>query len=784
MRRFSTLIFCLSAGLLAAGCPKGKTDYSQGRKAEHLQDYDAAYDYYQKALKRDPENAEYLIKFNQARFEASSLHVKNGVKLRDRGQLEAAASEFQRAVAIDPSSPIAEQELRKTVIAIEEKNRANNAATEPPKDEGNEPPLASSPPEIKPLSRASINLKMTNDAKIVFDTIGKLAGLTVIYDPDFPARRIPVELNNVTLEQALEIVSLESKAFVKPVTENIIFVIPDQPAKRRDYEENVVRTFYLSNTVQAQDLTEIVTGLRQLLDLKRIFQINGQNAIVIRDTPDKLLVAAKMIQDVDKAKPEVVIQVQVVEARVDKARSLGISPGTTASIAVVPPGTTTTTNNNTTSTSTTTNQSITIQQLSHLTGADYAVTLPGFTATALLNDSTTKIIQNPEVRSVDGQPAKLRIGDKVPIATGSFQAGVGVGGTAGTGFVNPLVNTQFQYQDVGVNIDVTPRIHPNHEVSMKLSVEVSSVTGQATIGGIQQPIISQRKLEHEIRLKEGEANVLGGLITRTDTKSLSGWPGLAHIPLLRYFFSEDTHNSEDDEILIILTPHIVRMPEWTRANLRPLYTGSESQVQVRREAEVRSPNSEPQATIQPGPANAAQQPPGMAAVPPAQGAPGTVPTALGAATTVPGAANTAQIRFEPRSLSLKVGQSQTIGVVVENVKDLFSIPFLLQYNPAVISVEEVQHGGFLSGGTQEIAIVCSGCRSPNRSDKDHGQAIISATRQPNTAGVSGTGTIMGIVVKAIGPGTSNLSIVQVNAKDSQQKPIPLVTGEATLQVQP
>jgi len=786
MRRFSKMILCLSAVLFAAGCPKGKTDYTQGRKAEHLQDYDAAYDYYQKALKNDPENATYLIKFNQARFEASSLHVKNGVKLRDRGQLEAAASEFQRAVAIDPSSPIAEQELRKTVIAIEEKNRANNAATEPPKDEGNEPPLASMPPELKPLSRAAINLKMTNDAKIVFDTIGKLAGLTVIYDPDFPARRIPVDLNNVTLEQALEIVSLESKAFVKPVTENIIFVIPDQPAKRRDYEENVVRTFYLANTVQAQDLTEIVTGLRQLLDLKRIFQINGQNAIVIRDSPDKLLVAAKMIQDVDKAKPEVVIQVQVVEARVDKARKLGISPGTSASISVVPPGTTTTptTNNNGTSTTSNNTASLTIQNLKHLTGADYVVTLPSFTANALLNDSTTKIIQNPEVRSVDGQPAKLRIGDKVPIATGSFQAGVGVGGTAGTGFVNPLVNTQFQYQDVGVNIDVTPRIHPNHEVSMKLSVEVSSVTGQATIGGIQQPIISQRKLEHEIRLKEGEANVLGGLITRTDTKSLSGWPGLARIPLLRYFFSEDDRSSEDDEILIILTPHIVRMPEWTRANLRPLYTGSESQVQVRRETEVRSPNSEPQASNQQGSANAAQQPPGTAAVPPSQGAPPTVPTALGAATTVAGGANAAQIRFEPRSLSLKVGQSQTIGVVVENVKDLFSIPFLLQYNPAVISVEEVQHGGFLSGGTQEIAIVCSGCRSPNRSDKDHGQAIISATRQPNTAGVSGTGTIMGIVVKAIAPGASNLSIVQVNAKDSQQKPIPLVTGEATLQVQP
>src|SRR6266436_5809164 len=159
MRRWSKLIFCLSAVLLAAGCPKGKTDYVQGRKAERLQDSDAAYDYYQKALKNDPENAVYLIKFNQARFEAGSLHVKNGAKLRERGQLEAAASEFQRAVAIDPSSPIAEQELRKTVGLIEEKNRANNAATEPPKDNrSNEPALASMPPELKPLPSTSISL--------------------------------------------------------------------------------------------------------------------------------------------------------------------------------------------------------------------------------------------------------------------------------------------------------------------------------------------------------------------------------------------------------------------------------------------------------------------------------------------------------------------------------------------------------------------------------------------------------------------------------------------------
>jgi general secretion pathway protein D len=592
---------------------------------------------------------------------------------------------------------------------------------------------------------------MSNDAKVVFETICKIAGLTVIFDPDFPARRITTQLNNATLEQALEIVSLESKAFWKPVTENIIFVIPDQLQKRRDYEEQVVKTFYISNTVQPQDLTEIVTGLRQLLDLKRIQQLNSQNAIIVRDTPDKLLLAEKMIRDIDRAKPEVVVQVEVLEARTDRLRDLGILPGQTATVAINP--------NTTTSTSGSTNN-INLNTLRHLNATDYVVTLPSLTANAVLSDTNTKIIQNPEVRSLDGQTAKLRIGDRIPIATGSFSSGIGgIGGVAGgVGGISPLVNTQFTYLDVGVNIDLTPRVHPNRDVSLKLKVEVSSHTGDSVIGGITQPIISQRVIEHDIRLKEGEVSILGGLVQRTDSKALEGWPGLARLPLLRYLFSHDRMNHQEDEVLIVLTPRIVRIPEWTKANLRPMYSGSETNVQVKRESEVRAPTQQPQTNQN------------MGAPTPA---PGTTAPAAG---TVQGAA-AAKIHFDPQSLSLKAGQTATIGVVVENVNDLFSIPLLLQYNPAVISVEEVQHGGFLSGGTQEIAIV-------QQVFKEKGQAIISATRQPNTPGVSGSGTLIGVVVKALAPGSSNLSIVQVNAKDSQQKPIPLVTSEATLQVQP
>ena len=770
MRRCGSVILCIGMGLFAAGCPKGQTDYSKGRKAETIQDYDAALEYYQKALKSEPNNAGFKIRLNQARFEAGEMHIKLGLKQRENGDLQGAAAQFQRAQIVDPSSAIAGQELKKTLDLIAEQTHAADNARPPTENETQQ--YMSAPPQIKPLSNVAITYKASGDAKIVFDTIGKLAGLTVIYDPDFPARRIAVDLNNLTLQQALEVACFESKAAWKPITENIILVYPDQTTKRRDYEEDVLKTFYLSNTVTPQDLTEIVTGLRTLFELKHIQQLNSQNAIIIRATPDVLTLIGKVLNDVDKAKPEVVIQVEVLEARTDRMRNLGVLPGQSASIAINPNATTTT---GSTTTSTTTNNT-TLNTLSHLNSSDYTVTLPSFTANAVLTDTYTKIIQNPEIRSVDGQQAKLKIGDRIPIATGSFQAGVGVGAVGSAGLVNPLVNTQFQYQDVGVNIDVTPRVHPNREVSLKTKIEVSSVTGTSTIGGISQPIISQRVVEHDIRLKDGEAFILGGLIQRTDSRQLNGWPGFAKIPVLRYLFSNDNIDHQEDEVLIVMIPHIVRLPDWTIENLRGMYSGTDAIFQVKRESDIRTPATEP-------PKPAAQAP---AAVTPGAAVPGAA--AQGSAPTAPGLnspqGQPGKMRFEPGALSLKVGETKTVAVVVENVNDLFSIPMLLQYNPAVISIEEFQHamtegqhGGFLSGGTQEIAIV-------SNVNKEKGQAVISATRQPNTAGVSGSGTLLGIVIKGIAPGSSNLSIVQQNAKDSQQRPIPLVTSEATVQVQP
>jgi len=753
--RYCCGLLLIVVAVLLAGCSKTNQQYKAGTKAESLNDYDTALENYNQALRSDPNNTEFKLKAARARFEASTWHLDQGRRLREQSNLELALGEFRKAQMIDPSSAVAAQEVQATTDLLAAKQGATQNS-EPTSPAAGEPKLMAGPPQLEPISRAPINMKATNDAKAVFDAVGKLAGLTVIFDADFTSRRISVELTNVTLEQALNIVALQSKAFWRPVTSNIIFVAPDQAQKRKDYEEEIVKTFYLRNTVLPQELTEIVTSIRQLLDLRRVQQINAQNAIVIRDTPDRVLLAQKIIEDIDKAKPEVVIQVAVMQARRDRLQNIGIQPGTSASLVFAPPTTTTTSGGATPSAA-----SIALNQLQRLSTADYSLTLPGAQANFLMTDSSTHIIDNPEIRVVDGQTAKLRVGDRVPVATGSFQAGVGVGGGAAGGLVNPLVNTQFQYLDVGVNVDVTPRIHPDHEISLKVNVVVSSVTGHSTIGGIDQPIISQRSIEHDVRLKDGEVNVLGGLIERTDVNTINGWPGLAKLPFFRYFFSSDNIDHQENEVLIVLIPHIVRLPTMTAENLRSIASGTDANAEVRLENVVMAPQM-PKTQGVP----VTEQPPAATSQPPA--AP--------AAPSQTAATQSPSLRFDPGAAALKPGETTTIGVVVQNVQDLYSIPMLLQYNPAVISVEDVRQGGFLSGGTQDIAIV-------ERVDKERGQAIISATRMPNTPGVSGSGTLVGIVVRGVAPGNSQLSIVQVNGKDSQQRPIQMVTSEAAIRVQ-
>ncbi|MFZ1972075.1 MAG: hypothetical protein WAU89_04470 [Candidatus Acidiferrales bacterium] len=793
----------LIAVALVAGCHKNNSEFDAGRKAEAIQDYDTALLHYESAERANPTDAEYKLRVVHMRYTAASFHMEQGQKALQKGDLELAMSEFEKAHGIDPSNVAAEQQMKKTadLVAI-----ANGTKTAPTPDDFNadEKELMSGPPQLEPLSHEPINLKMTNDSRVIFETIAKLAGLCVIFDPDYVSRRVTAELPGVTLEQALDAVSFESKAFWKPLTRTVIEIAPDNPQKRKDIEDEQVATFYVANSMTPQDLTEIVNGLRQLLDLHRIQQVNAQNAIIVRDTPDKLDLAAKVIADMDKAKPEVLLHVEVLSADRDRLQQLGILPSQNVSLAFNPrcsvqSANTDCTSSSSSSTTDTNPLSITLNNLKRLSTADYSITLPGAAAEAVLTDNNTKIIQDPEIRVTDGEKAVLKIGQRVPVATGSTQAAAGVG--AGSS-VASLVNTQFQYIDVGVNIEAQPRVHPDGSVSMKLSVEVSSVANYQNIGGVSEPVISQRKIEHEVRLQNGEVNILGGLIERTTTNNLNGIPGPASVPGFKYLFSQTDKEVADDEVLIILTPHILRYPGITKENLRRLASGSDSNVRVLREGVDDGPSSDKSSAIPGAPlAVTASVPPsallGSSAATdtssnyravPSSMLPLNQPAVIPASASMPPAAGSAgpaaPLHFNPENIALKPGDSTTVGLAISGVHDLFSLPLLVKYDPAVIQIDDVRDGGFLSGGTEAVAIV-------QRIDAQKGEVMISCTRRHAgtgatggvVAGVNGSGTILGLVVRAVKPGTSKIQIVEVQAQDSRQQAIPIVASEATVRVQ-
>jgi general secretion pathway protein D len=490
--RPAAIFLLVAAATLPAAADKAKTIYQKGRDAEARQNYEEAYEDYKQAYDLKPSDLQYRASFDRMRFLAGASHVHKGQLLRESGKLDEALAEFKKAVEIDPSSFIGLQELRRTQKMIDNANGPPQPQAAKP-DSGLMRRLdeASGPVDLAPISNVPITLKLTEDTKLIYETVGKLAGVNVLFDPDYTSRRIKVELNGVTLEEALQIIALESKTFWRPVTPNTIFIASDTPAKRKDLEQSVIKTFYLANLSQPTELQDVVNALRQILEISRVQPLPSQGALVVRGTPDQIALASKLVTDLDKAKSEVIVEVAVMQISRDKMKNLGINPPTSATVALqnnvtsTTTGTTGTDTTGTTSTTGTPNQ-INLNRLGNLNATDFTVNIPSASATAMMSDNNVKIIQNPQIRALDGQKASLKIGDRVPVATGSFQPGIG-----GVG-INPLVNTQFQYLDVGVNIDITPKVHQNGEITLKVALDISAVTSTSNIGGISQPVIGQR----------------------------------------------------------------------------------------------------------------------------------------------------------------------------------------------------------------------------------------------------------------------------------------------------
>ena len=406
MRRLkpaATLLLVLLVILPTIAADKAKKLYEKGQDAEARQDYVAAYEFYKQAYDLKPKDLRYRSSFERMRFQASASLVHQGEKLRDDGKLQEALAQFQKAVQIDPSLFIAQQELKRTLQMI------NDAVNPPPQAAG--PPTglermiknAGGPVELAPISNTPITVKLTEDSKVIYQTIGQLAGINVLFDPDYTSRRIKVELNGVTLEQALEITALESKTFWRPVTSNTIFVAQDNPAKRKELEQSVLKTFYLSNISQPTELQDVVNAIRAVLDVQRVQQLLSQNALVVRGTPDQIALAEKLVDDLDKARPEVVVDIAVIQVSRDKSRTLGISPPNSASVTLqsnINTTTTTTTSTTGTTTPSTGGTGLELNTLGQLNATDFQVSIPSANLSAIMGDTDTKMLQNPQVRAL------------------------------------------------------------------------------------------------------------------------------------------------------------------------------------------------------------------------------------------------------------------------------------------------------------------------------------------------------------------------------------------------
>src|ERR1700680_142438 len=579
LMRPAVLLLLVAVVTLPAIADKAKDLFAKGQDAEARQQYEVAYGFFKQAYDLKPKDLRYRAAFERIRFEAATAMVHRGQKLREDGKLDDAVAEFQKALEIDPSLFIARQELNRAVKMINDQRNPPPQAAGPPAGLERRVHDASGPVELAPISNVPITVKMlATKSDVVYRTVGQLAGINVLFDPDYTPRVINVDLNGVTLEEALEITAFESKTFWRPVTQNTIFVAQDNPAKRKELEQSVLKTFYLTNLSAPTELQDVVNAIRSVLDVQRVQQLLSQNAVVVRGTPDQITLAQKLVEDLDKAHPEVIVDIAVMQVSKDRSRTLGLSPPTSATVALQSNinNTTTTTTTGTTTTPTTTGGSTTglnLNTLGNLNATDFQVTIPSANLSAVMSNSDTKLIQNPQIRSLDGQKASLKIGERLPIATGSFQPGIG-----GVG-INPLVNTQFQYIDVGVVIEVTPHVHSDREVSLKITMEISSQINTVYIGGITQPVIGQKKVDlGEIRLRDGESSLIGGIMDDSQTRSLSGIPGLAQIPILKYLFGQTTTDHSEDETVFAITPHVIRGTDINEINQRAIDIGTASTI--------------------------------------------------------------------------------------------------------------------------------------------------------------------------------------------------------------
>jgi len=544
----------LAAALLAlaSGCASS-SGMRRGREAEMAQDYDRAIVEYTKIARANPGNADARLALDRAKLRAAQDHAVRGRRLAGLERYDEAVLEYQVAAELNPSDPQVDAALKdarqklRTKLAV---TRAGRTELETLIDRTRDLPAPGLDlPEGTKLP-GSLVFGNGATARAVFLAVGRFADISTIFDAGFRDQPLNIDLRNSTLGDALSALTVSTHTFYRVTAPRTVTIIPDTPAKRREYEESIIRTIFLSNA----DLKETIDLLRVVIDIRQISPITATNSITIKDTPERVAAAVKLIHAIDKARPEVVIDVELLEVDRTKLREYGLqiaspgSPGINGSADV-------------------NRDDFRLSNLKNLTAADvFLQGIPGLYYRLLKNDQATRTLANPHIRTAEGLTATARFGEEVPVPVTTF-APIAAGG------VNTQPITSFTYRNVGVNIDITPRLHHDDDVTLNLKVTLSSLGQTSGFGGL--PTFGNREITTTIRLRDGETNMLAGLIRDEERAVMSGIPGLSDLPILGRLFTDTRRETLQTDIILTLTPHIVRILDLTEADLRPFRLGRE-----------------------------------------------------------------------------------------------------------------------------------------------------------------------------------------------------------------
>jgi len=544
----------LALWLLAGACASSGA-LQTARLAEQQQDYDLAVAEYMKALRARPDDRSVRLALDRAKLRASQDHVMRARRHLANNRTDEALIEFQLAAELNPANGDVQDELKalrtqlRTKVATSREGRTTIESLI--KDSLDAPLPGADVPADVTLPETLIFREAS--ARDIFTAIGKFANLSVVFDPAFRDQPVSIDLRKASVDQALSSLATTTRHFWRVTAPRTVAVIPDTAAKRREYEEEIVRTFFLSNA----DLKETVDVLRIVVDARRLAPTAATNAITIKDSPERVAAAGRIIQALDKARPEVVIDVELLEVDRTRLRDYGLQIASPTDSPTGIDGQVTVGSSD----------GLTLRDLRNLTSSDVLLTnLPGLFYRLLKTDSNTRTLANPQLRTSEGIAAQARFGERVPVPVTTF-APIAAGGVQ----TQPI--TSFNYENIGVNIDITPRTHHDDDVSLALKIEVSSISGTG-FGNL--PTFGNRSISTVIRLRDGETNMLAGLIRDEERKVLSGIPGLSDIPVLGRLFAFNRTQIQETDIILTLTPHIVRVLDLTEADVRAFKVGRDS----------------------------------------------------------------------------------------------------------------------------------------------------------------------------------------------------------------